>query len=97
MRMFPFSNTTNKTLNVQDEPGDPRKPLSPTRGAGKGLKMAHGTGFWGHSGFEDGWGEAEVAFLGSHLASKPTSVPIPLPGPAGSHPTGFSVCFKSPT
>lgn len=43
-------------------------------------------------------GEAGAAFLGCHLESKPlTSVPLSLPGPAGSHPMGFSDCFKIPT
>lgn len=43
-------------------------------------------------------GKAGVAFLGSHLESKaPSSVPLPLPGPAGSHPMGSSGCFKIPT
>lgn len=98
MQMFPCSNTTNRTLNLQDELQDLRKSLSLTKGAGKGLKMAHEASFWEGSGFEDGWGEAGAAFLGCHLESKPlTSVPLSLPGPAGSHPMGFSDCFKIPT
>lgn len=54
--MFPCSNTTNRTLNLQDELQDLRKPLSPTKGAGRGLKMAHEGSFWESSGLEDGWG-----------------------------------------
>lgn len=91
--MFSCSNTTNRTLKLQDELRDLRKPLSPTKGAGKGLKFVS---FWESSGFEDGWGEVAVAFLGCHLESKPPTS-VPLPGPAGSHPMGFSDCFKIPT
>lgn len=54
--MFPCSNTTNRTLNLQDELQDLRKSLSLTKGAGKGLKIAHEASFWEGSGFEDGWG-----------------------------------------
>lgn len=43
-------------------------------------------------------GESRVAFLCCHLESKPpTSVPIAVPGAAGSHPMGFSDCFGIPT
>lgn len=43
--MFPCSNTTNRSLNLEDELQDLRKPLSPTKGAGKGLEMAHEASF----------------------------------------------------